>query len=126
MVTRSSPQGLSDACAPLPACAEHIQVACHICTSAILLGGAPFLERHAGGMVGMLSALLGNVKERGMLLLLPLMGLALTAFPEDMPLALEPALARLLRLLLAGQEPGQVVAGAAFLAALFAGSVLFH
>ena len=60
----------------------------------------------------MLGGLLGNVKERGMLLLLPLLGLALAAFPEDMPAAAEPALARLLQLLLAGQEPGQVVAGA--------------
>ena len=60
----------------------------------------------------MLGGLLGNVNERGTLLLLLLLDLALSAFPEDMPAALEPILARLLTLLLPGQEAGQVIAGA--------------
>ncbi len=92
--------------------AEHIQVACQICGSALLLGGAPFAAAHAGGLARMLAGALGTLNERGALLLLPLINLALSAFPEDMPAALEPALGRLLALLLAGREGGQVVAGA--------------
>lgn len=69
------------------------------------------MDKHAGTIVGILCTLLGNVKERGMLLLLPLMGLLLCAYPEQMPGVMEPALQKLLQLLLSDKEPSQVLAG---------------
>lgn len=91
--------------------AEHIQTATQIITSCVLLGGPDFMSRHAATIVGILCILLGNVKERGMLLLLPVMGLLLCSYPEHMPGFMEPALQRLLHLLLSDQEPSQVIAG---------------
>ena len=92
--------------------AEHIKTATQIITSCVLLGGPDFMGKHAATIVGILCLLLGNVKERGMLLLLPVMGLLLCSYPEHMPGVMEPALQRLLQLLLSDQEPSQVVAGA--------------
>ncbi len=92
-------------------CAEHVQTAIQIITSCVLLGGPSFMDKHAATIVGILCTLLGNVKERGMLLLLPVMGLLLCAYPEQMPGVMEPALQKLLQLLLSDQEPSQVLAG---------------
>jgi hypothetical protein len=54
-------------------------------TSLILLGGRPFLERYGEGITSVLSNLLGQVKERGMLLMMPVMDLLLVAYPEEAP-----------------------------------------
>lgn len=91
--------------------AEHIQTASEIVTSCILLGGADFMNQHAVAVVEMLRSLLGNVKERGMLLLMPVMSLMLAAYPEHAPVVMRPALLRLLQLMLSGHEENQVVAG---------------
>ncbi|CAL8468538.1 g8078 [Coccomyxa elongata] len=90
---------------------EHIQTAIQIITSCVLLGGPSFMDKHAATIVGILCTLLGNVKERGMLLLLPVMALLLCAYPEQVPGVMEPALQKLLQLLLSDQEPSQVLAG---------------
>jgi hypothetical protein len=95
--------------------AEHIQTATQIITSCILLDGAEFMYQHAAAIVAMLSSLLGNVKERGMLLLLRIMNLMLCAFPEHAPSVMQPALQRLLYLMLAGHEESQAVAGQSLL-----------
>jgi hypothetical protein len=63
-----------------------------IISSATLLGGAPFLAQHGAATVGALHAYLGNVTDKGMLLLLPPMDLILVAFPEDGSVLLLPAL----------------------------------
>ncbi len=81
--------------------------------SCILLGGAEFLSAHSTALVDMICKLLGNVKERGMLLLLPVMALMLCALPEHMPAVMQPALQRLLHILLTDQESTQVTGGTA-------------
>ncbi len=91
--------------------AEHIAPCSAIVQSCILLGGADFLSMHGKALVGMLCKLLGNVNERGMLLLLPIMALMLCMLPEHMPSAMQPALERLLHILLTDQESTQVTAG---------------
>ena len=48
-----------------------------ITTSCILLGGADFLQQHGGALAALLGSLIGNVKERGMLLLIPVMELVI-------------------------------------------------
>ena len=84
-----------------------------IMQSCILLGGAEFLSAHSTALVDMICKLLGNVKERGMLLLLPVMALMLCALPEQMPAVMQPALQCLLHILLTDQESTQVTGGAA-------------
>lgn len=79
--------------------------------SCILLGGAKFLSAHGKALIDMLCNLLGNVKERGMLLLFPIMALMLCVLPEHMPSVMQPASQRLLHILLIDQESTQVTAG---------------
>ena len=50
---------------------EHIAVGMRIAASCVLLGGAPFLQAYGGLLVRALTGFVGNVKERGMLTLLP-------------------------------------------------------
>ncbi|KAK9830439.1 hypothetical protein WJX72_011753 [[Myrmecia] bisecta] len=89
---------------------EHIQVAAPLMASCVLLGGADFLQARGHQVVRILQALLGNVKEKGTLLLLPVLDTTIQCFPADAPLLLEPALQRLLAGILAGRESGLVVA----------------
>ena len=48
-----------------------------IATSCILLGGADFLQLHGQGLARRLGGLVGNVKERAMLMIIPVMELVL-------------------------------------------------
>ena len=91
--------------------AEHIAPCSAIVQSCILLGGADFLSAHGKALTDMLCTLLGNVKERGMLLLLPVMALMLSVLPDHMPSVMQPALERLLHILLTDEESTQVTAG---------------
>ena len=43
-------------------CAEHVQMACQIITSCVLLGQASFLQHHASAVVRSLQALIGITK----------------------------------------------------------------
>ena len=85
----------------------------HITASAVILGGDTFLAEHGGAMGNMLAALIGNVKEAGMLLLLPVLEVALLAAPARGLSAMELSLQRLLAMLLRKEESGMVRAGAA-------------
>ena len=91
--------------------AEHIAACSAVMQSCILLGGADFVSAHGKALVDMLCNLLGNVNERGMLVLLPVMALMLCMLPEHMPSVMQRALQRLLHILLTDQESTQVTAG---------------
>ena len=95
-------------------CAEHVQVALPIITSSVLMGGAAFLEQQGPAISHILEGLIGNVKERAMLVLVSVTELLLQAHPEVASRILQPALARLLACLLYGQESGLVVASESF------------
>lgn len=92
--------------------AEHMATACAIMRSCLLAGGPQFVPAYGAQLASALTALLGNVSERGSLLLLPVMEIAIQVAPEHSPQALEPALQKLLALLGAGDEPETVVAAA--------------
>jgi hypothetical protein len=91
---------------------EHIRLGVAVLTSMVLLGGAPFLQAHGGAVASVFTAFLGNVNERGMLLMFPAMELVLGAVPSVAPSVLQPALTRLLGLLMAGQQSEVVAANA--------------
>ena len=71
---------------------EHTAVGMKLATSCILLGGADLLRAHGAALVDVLRSYIGNVKDRGMLLLLPVMDLVVQCFPEEGPGLLTPAL----------------------------------
>jgi len=54
---------------PCPA----LQVGMRIALSCVLLGRGEFLAVHGGGLVQILCGFIGNVKDRGMLALMPVM-----------------------------------------------------
>ena len=74
------------------------------------MGGPAFLEQQGPAIVRILEGLIGNIKERAMLLLISTMELMLQAHPELACRVLQPAFARLLACLLYGQETGLVIA----------------
>ena len=59
--------------APPPALPRLPQVGMRIALSCVLLGPRDFLAAHGAGLVTVLCGFIGNVKDRGMLALLPVM-----------------------------------------------------
>ena len=81
-----------------------------IITSCVLMGGAAFLEQHGPRLSHIFEGLIGNVKERAMLVLMSTVELLIRARPDVACRVLQPSLARLLACLLYGQESGLVIA----------------
>ncbi|KAG1675440.1 hypothetical protein FOA52_001738 [Chlamydomonas sp. UWO 241] len=96
----------------MAASTEHIRFGVAVLTSMVLLGGAPFMQAHGASVASVFTAFFGNVNERGMLLLFPAMELVLGAVPSVAPSVLQPALTRLLGLLMAGRESEVVTSNA--------------
>jgi hypothetical protein len=59
-----------------------VQVACQIIISAVLLGGQSFLAQHGASVVTIVTDAIGNVNERGMLILLPVLETIITCYPK--------------------------------------------
>lgn len=67
----------------MPAAAEHIQIGMQLLTSLLLLGGGPFLSTYGPQLLAACAAYVGEVVERGLLLMLPPMDLLLVAAPQQ-------------------------------------------
>ncbi|KAF6254078.1 hypothetical protein COO60DRAFT_1642619 [Scenedesmus sp. NREL 46B-D3] len=88
-----------------------------------MAGGAIVLAAYGQQLLGACTAYVGEVVERGMLLLLPPLDLLLVALPQQAAPLVLPFMQRLLGLLLAGKESAVVVANSL---ALFARLLLQH
>eukprot|EP00879_Flechtneria_rotunda_P025885 GHRR01027540.1.p1 GENE.GHRR01027540.1~~GHRR01027540.1.p1 ORF type:complete len:987 (+),score=414.93 GHRR01027540.1:174-3134(+) len=62
---------------------EHIAMGMQLFTSLLLLGGAPFLATYGSQLMSACTAYVGEVVERGLLLMLPPVDLLLVAAPEQ-------------------------------------------
>lgn len=91
---------------------EHIGVGSRILVSCLLMDGREVLAAHGPRIAAILAGFIGNVKERGMLCLLPVMDLVIQIFPAEGPTLLAPPLQALLADIMRGSEPGMVVAAA--------------
>ncbi|GFH10417.1 importin-11 isoform X1, partial [Haematococcus lacustris] len=91
---------------------EHLQHACALLASLVLLGRDPFVAQFHAELNTIFVGSLGNVNERGHLLLLPVMERCLAAAPASAPQALQPALLKLLGMVLKGKESRVTVAAA--------------
>lgn len=67
---------------PCP-CAEHINIGTQLLSSLLLLGGGPFLSTYGPQLVSVCTAYVGEVVERGLLLMLPPVDLLLVAAPQQ-------------------------------------------
>ncbi|WIA20395.1 hypothetical protein OEZ85_004815 [Tetradesmus obliquus] len=102
---------------------EHISLGMQLLSSLIMLGGPSFLTAYGQQLLGACAAYVGEVVERGMLLLLPPIDLLLVAAPQQAAPLVLPFMQRLLGLRLAGSESAVVVANSL---ALFARLLLQH
>lgn len=90
--------------------AEHIYLGMQILSSLLMLGGAQFLATYGPQLLAACTAYVGEVVERGLLLMLPPMDLILIAAPQEAAPLMIPFMQRLLGLILSGRESGIVVA----------------
>lgn len=80
--------------------------------SCSLLGGRDlFLVPYGQQLALLLQQLIGNLTERGMHLLIPVMNVVLQVIPEEGPALLEPTIRALLEDVFSSKEPTTVVAG---------------
>ncbi|KAG2435382.1 hypothetical protein HXX76_007454 [Chlamydomonas incerta] len=89
---------------------EQLPVVMSILTAAALLAGPALWAAAGGHVLNVLMAVVGNVSERGLLLVFPVLEQMLQAAPAAAAAALQPVLLRLLGLLFGGKESGLVVA----------------
>ncbi|CAI5519557.1 unnamed protein product, partial [Closterium sp. Naga37s-1] len=90
---------------------EHLPVATAIMESYVLVGGPAFLQQHAGSLVTMIDAVVGNVKEKAMLLVAGLVDLIIQCYPSEAPPALESVLQKLLLMIVGPTEYSDLVRG---------------
>ncbi|GLC33673.1 hypothetical protein PLESTB_000102300 [Pleodorina starrii] len=91
---------------------EHLPLVAAILSSAALVSGPALYGAVGQHVLAVLLAVVGNVSERGMLLIFPTLELMLQASPEAAAAALQPVLARLMALVLGGKESSLVVTNA--------------
>ncbi|KAG2446835.1 hypothetical protein HYH02_008395 [Chlamydomonas schloesseri] len=91
---------------------EQLPAVMSILTSAALLAGPALWAAAGGHVVSVFMAVVGNVSERGMLLVFPALEQMLQAAPQAAAAGLQPVLLRLLGLLFGGKESGLVVTNA--------------
>ncbi|GBG87109.1 hypothetical protein CBR_g44565 [Chara braunii] len=85
------------------------KTAMRILESYVLLGGAEFLQQHAQTVVRILDSVVGNVKEKGMVVTLPLIDLMIQCFPAESPPLLEPVLKKLMMIVVRGQGESDMI-----------------
>jgi len=91
---------------------EHIATGTRILSSCILLGGRDVLAVHGSRIATVLQNFIGNVKDKGMLYLMPVFDIIVQVLPVEGPSLLQAPLHRLLASVVCGQESGMVVAAA--------------
>ncbi len=89
---------------------EHIAVGSRILSSCILLGGRDVLAVYGSRIAAVLQNFIGNVKDKGMLYILPIFDIIIQVLPVEGPVLLTAPLQRLLASVLLGHESGMVVA----------------
>ena len=91
---------------------DQLDEANSILQSYVLLYGRTFMEQYSQVVTGFLDLVIGNVKEKGMLLTLPLIDMVMTLFPAESPMLMRPFLLRLLGAILHESESNLVCGGA--------------
>ncbi|EFJ44088.1 hypothetical protein VOLCADRAFT_95713 [Volvox carteri f. nagariensis] len=88
---------------------EHLPLVSAILSSAALVSGPMLYSAVGQHVLAVLLAIVGNVSERGMLLILPTLEAMLSSAPQAAATALQPVLTRLVGMMLGGKESSLVV-----------------
>ncbi|KAK4745927.1 hypothetical protein SAY87_012239 [Trapa incisa] len=100
---------------------DHLQIAVNIIEGYIILGGSEFLRMHASNIAKLLDLVVGNVNDRGLLSVLPVIDILIQCFPAEVPPMITSTLQKLILICLSGgddQEPSKTAVRASSAAIL--------
>ncbi|KAL3826139.1 hypothetical protein ACJIZ3_022168 [Penstemon smallii] len=83
---------------------DHLKVAASIIEGYIVLGGLEFLNMHAPTLVKLLDFVIGNVNNRGLLSILPLVDVLVQCFPAEVPQLISTPIQKLIVICLSGGD----------------------
>ncbi|XAR68794.1 hypothetical protein NMG60_11000162 [Bertholletia excelsa] len=83
---------------------DHLKVAANIIEGHIILGGSDFLSLHASTVAKLLDLVIGNVNDRGLLSILPVIEILIQCFPMEVPQLISSSLQKLIVVCLTGGD----------------------
>ncbi|XP_022887455.1 importin-11-like [Olea europaea var. sylvestris] len=83
---------------------DHLKMAASIIESYIVLGGIEFLNMHASTLAKLLDLVVGNVNDRGLLSILPLVDTLVQCFPTEVPQLISTTIQKLIFMCLTGGD----------------------
>ncbi|XP_027928344.1 importin-11 [Vigna unguiculata] len=83
---------------------DHLQVAVNIIEDYIILGGNDFLSMHATNIAKILDLVIGNVNDKGLLSVLPVVDILIQCFPIEVPPLISSTLQKLIVICLSGGD----------------------
>ncbi|KAF1883849.1 hypothetical protein Lal_00038341 [Lupinus albus] len=83
---------------------DHLQVAVNIIEDYIILGGNEFLGMHATSIAKILDLVVGNVNDKGLLSVLPIIDILIQCFPMEVPPFISSTLQKLIVICLSGGD----------------------
>ncbi|XP_017407289.1 uncharacterized protein LOC108320397 isoform X1 [Vigna angularis] len=83
---------------------DHLQVAVNIIEDYIILGGNEFLSMHATNIAKILDLVIGNVNDKGLLSVLPVVEILIQCFPMEVPPLISSTLQKLIVICLSGGD----------------------
>uniref|UniRef100_A0A5B7A9N8 Putative importin-11 isoform X1 n=1 Tax=Davidia involucrata TaxID=16924 RepID=A0A5B7A9N8_DAVIN len=83
---------------------DHLKVAANIVEDYIILGGTDFLNMHASSVAKLLDLVVGNVNDRGLLSVLPVIEILIQCFPMEVPQLISSTLQKLIVICLTGGD----------------------
>ncbi|KEH23220.1 importin-11 isoform X2 [Medicago truncatula] len=83
---------------------DHLQVAVNIIEDYIILGGNDFLSMHATNIANILDLVVGNVSDKGLLSILPVVDILIQCFPMEVPPLISNTLQKLIVICLSGGD----------------------
>ncbi|KAI3473132.1 hypothetical protein Pfo_030424 [Paulownia fortunei] len=83
---------------------DHLKVAASIIEGYMVLGGLEFLNMHAPTLAKVLDLVIGNVNDRGLLSILPLVDVLVQCFPAEVPQLISTTIQKLIVICLSGGD----------------------
>ncbi|KAM6582760.1 hypothetical protein CsatB_009762 [Cannabis sativa] len=83
---------------------DHLQVSVNIIEDYIILGGMEFLSMHAASIAKLLDLVVGNVNDKGLLSILPVIDTLIQCFPMEVPPLISSTLQKLIVICLSGGD----------------------
>lgn len=83
---------------------DHLKVATNIIEDCVILGGREFLNLHASNVAKLLDLVVGNVNDRGLLSVIPVIDILVQCFPMEVPQLISSTLQKLIIICLTGGD----------------------